>query len=53
VSGTQADQWWYADQAWHLWRFVAVSAGYRIVNSPSGRALNDTYPASNVAPPCP
>ncbi|HEU5354424.1 MAG TPA: RICIN domain-containing protein [Actinocrinis sp.] len=49
ASGTQADQWWYADQAWHLWRFAAVSGGYRIVNADSGLVLTDTYPASNVA----
>jgi hypothetical protein len=49
VSGTQADQWWYADQAWHLWRFVAVSGGYQIVNGKSGLLLTDTYPASGDA----
>jgi hypothetical protein len=49
ASGTQADQWWYADQSWHLWNFVAVTGGYRIVNARSGMALTDTYPASNVA----
>ena len=48
-SGTQADQWWYADQAWHLWRFVAVSGGYEIENSNSGLMLTDTYPASGEA----
>jgi hypothetical protein len=49
ASGTQADQWWYADQSWHLWRFVAVSGGYRIINGNSGLALTDTYPASGAA----
>ena len=49
ASGTQADQWWYADQAWHLWRFTAVSGGYRIVNANSGLVLTDTYPASGDA----
>ena len=46
TAGTQADQWWYADQGWHLWRFVAVSGGYQIENSSSGLVLTDTYPAS-------
>jgi len=49
ASGTQADQWWYADQGWHLWRFAAVSGGYRIVNGKSGLVLTDTYPASSDA----
>jgi hypothetical protein len=49
ASGTQADQWWYADQPWHLWHFVSATGGYRIVNNNSGLALTDTYPASNVA----
>jgi hypothetical protein len=46
AAGTQADQWWYANQSWHLWRFVAVTGGYRIINSRSGLALTDTYPGS-------
>jgi len=46
TAGTQADQWWYADQGWHLWRFVTVSGGYQIENSNSGLAFTDTYPAS-------
>jgi hypothetical protein len=49
ASGTQADQWWYANQSWHLWRFAAVSGGYQIINGQSGLALTDTYPASNEA----
>ena len=49
ASGTQANQWWYANQAWHLWRFTAVSGGYQIINGQSGLALTDTYPASNEA----
>jgi hypothetical protein len=49
ASGTQADQWWYANQAWHLWRFVAVGGGYEIENSNSGLVLTDTYPASGEA----
>ncbi|MFC1404627.1 MULTISPECIES: RICIN domain-containing protein [Streptacidiphilus] len=49
ASGTQADQWWYADQSWHLWRFAAVSGGYQIVNVNSGLVLTDTYPASTDA----
>ena len=49
TAGTQADQWWYADQAWHVWRFVAVSGGYEIKNSKSGLVLTDTYPASGEA----
>ncbi|MBE8522420.1 RICIN domain-containing protein [Amycolatopsis sp. H6(2020)] len=49
ASGTQADQWWYADQPWHLWRFVAASGGYRIVNAKSGLALTDTHPAASEA----
>jgi hypothetical protein len=48
TAGTQADQWWYADQSWHLWRFIAVTGGYQIVNSRSGLALTDTYPASSA-----
>jgi hypothetical protein len=47
ASGTQADQWWYANQARHLWRFVSHPAGYGIVNVNSGLALTDTYPASD------
>ncbi|MEY9836388.1 RICIN domain-containing protein [Streptacidiphilus sp. EB103A] len=49
TSGTQADQWWYANQNWHLWRFVAVTGGYRIVNGQSGLALTDTSPATSEA----
>jgi hypothetical protein len=49
TSGTQADQWWYANQNWHLWRFVAVTGGYQIVNGQSGLALTDTHPASSEA----
>ena len=49
ASGTQADQWWYANQPWHLWRFAAESGGYQIINGLSGLALTDTYPASGEA----
>jgi hypothetical protein len=49
ASGTQADQWWYADQPWHLWRFAAANGGYRIVNAKSGLALTDTHPAGSEA----
>ena len=49
TAGTQADQWWYADQPWHLWHFTATTGGYRIINNQSGLALTDTYPASSTA----
>jgi len=49
ASGTQADQWWYADQQWHLWHFVTANGGYRIVNAKSGLALTDTHPAGSEA----
>ncbi len=49
APGTQADQWWYANQPWHLWRFVAASGGYRIINAKSGLALTDTHPAGSEA----
>ncbi|WP_345186162.1 RICIN domain-containing protein [Microbacterium panaciterrae] len=43
AAGTQADQFWYANQGWHLWAFVAVAGGFEIVNSHSGLALTDEY----------
>jgi hypothetical protein len=46
TAGTQADQWWYINQSWHLWRFTSTANGYRILNGKSGLALTDTYPAS-------
>ncbi|MER6353877.1 RICIN domain-containing protein [Streptomyces sp. NPDC001634] len=46
ASGMQADQWWYADQPWHLWHFVSANGGFRIINNNSGLALTDTHPAS-------
>ncbi|MEU5266295.1 RICIN domain-containing protein [Amycolatopsis sp. NPDC021455] len=49
APGTQADQWWYADQPWHLWHFVAANGGYRIVNAKSGLALTDTHPVGSEA----
>lgn len=49
TAGTQADQWWYANQSWHLWTFTAVTGGYQIVNHESGLVLTDTYPASGEA----
>ena len=48
-AGTQADQWWYANQPWHLWTFNAATGGYQIVNHESGLVLTDTYPASGEA----
>ncbi|SEC46744.1 Ricin-type beta-trefoil lectin domain-like [Amycolatopsis tolypomycina] len=49
APGTQADQWWYANQPWHLWRFTTANGGYRIVNAKSGLALTDTHPAAGEA----
>lgn len=49
APGTQADQWWYADQPWHLWHFAAADGGYRILNAKSGLALTDTHPAGSEA----
>jgi hypothetical protein len=49
TAGTQADQWWYANQPWHLWHFAAANGGYRIVNAKSGLALTDTHPAGSEA----
>jgi hypothetical protein len=46
---TQADQWWYANQPWHLWRFAAADGGHRIINSRSGLALTDTHPGPGDA----
>jgi hypothetical protein len=48
TAGTQADQWWYANQPWHLWRFVTATGGYRIVNVQSGLALADSGPVTQV-----
>jgi hypothetical protein len=48
-EGTQADQWWYANQPWHLWRFAAADGGHRIINSRSGLALTDTHPGPGDA----
>ncbi|MET8849839.1 RICIN domain-containing protein [Amycolatopsis sp. NPDC004625] len=49
APGTQADQWWYANQPWHLWHFAAADGGYRILNAKSGLALTDTHPAITQA----
>jgi hypothetical protein len=49
AAGTQADQWWYADQPWHLWQFVDAAGGYRIVNAQSGLALTDAGSITQVA----
>jgi hypothetical protein len=43
AAGTQADQFWYTNQDWHLWTFTAVVGGYEIVNANSGLALTDEY----------
>jgi len=49
AAGTQADQWWYANQPWHLWHFAAAAGGYRIVNAQSGLALTDNGSITQTA----